>query len=44
MLYDENLSPAEIMLINQLKNKTRMEQDEILGNYKKKGEQENAKF
>ena len=29
MLYDENLTPAEIRLINKLKNKTRMEQDQL---------------
>ena len=38
MLYDENLTAEEIRLINELKNKTRMEQDEIIGEY------ENAKL
>ena len=38
MLYDENLILAEIRLINKLKNKNRMEQDEIIG------EHENAKL
>lgn len=32
-IYDQNLTPAEIRLINQLKNKTRMEQDQIIGEY-----------
>lgn len=38
MLYDENLTAEEIRLINELKNKTRMEQDKIIGEY------ENAKL
>lgn len=29
-VYDENLTPAETRLINQLKNKSRMEQDQII--------------
>lgn len=29
-IYDENLTPAEMRLINQLKNKSRMEQDQII--------------
>ena len=32
-VYDENLTPAEMRLINQLKNKSRMEQDQIIGEY-----------
>lgn len=31
MRYDENLTTAEISLINMLKGKSRMEQDEVLG-------------
>ena len=33
MNYDENLTPSEIRLINQLKNKNRMEQDQIIGEW-----------
>ena len=33
MRFDENLTPAEIKLVNTLKNKNRMEQDEIIGEY-----------
>ena len=36
MRYDEYLSPSEIKLINQLQNKNRMEQDEIIGEYERK--------
>lgn len=32
-IYDENLTTAEIRLINELKGKTRMEQDQIIGEY-----------
>lgn len=32
-VYDENLTPAEMRLINQLKNKSRMEQDQIIKEY-----------
>lgn len=32
-IYDENLSAAQMCLINQLQNKTRMEQDQIIGEY-----------
>lgn len=32
-IYDENLTPAEMRLINQLKNKSRMEQDQIIKEY-----------
>lgn len=31
MIYDEELTAEEIRLINTLKDKNRMEQDEILG-------------
>lgn len=34
MRYDEHLTSDEIKLINLLKNKNRMEQDEIVGGYK----------
>lgn len=33
-IFDENLTPEEIYLINQLKNKNRMEQDQIIGEFK----------
>lgn len=33
MRFDENLTSAEIELVNTLKNKNRMEQDEIIGEY-----------
>lgn len=32
-IYDENLSAAEMRLISQLKNKNRMEKDQIIGEY-----------
>lgn len=32
-IYDEKLTPAEMRLINQLKDKNRMEQDQIIGEY-----------
>ena len=32
-IYDENLSASEMRLINQLKDKSRMEQDQIIGEY-----------
>ncbi len=38
MIYDEELTPAEIKLIEALKGKNRMEQDQIIGEY------ENGKF
>jgi hypothetical protein len=41
-IYDENLTPSEIRLINQLKNKNRMEQDQIIYEYERK--QKNAKI
>ena len=31
--FDDYLTPSEIRLINQLKDKSRMEQDEIIGGY-----------
>lgn len=37
-IYDENLTLAEIRIINRLKDKSRMEQDQIIGEY------ENAKI
>ena len=33
MRYNENLTSAEIRLIEKLKDKNRMEQDEIIGEY-----------
>lgn len=33
MNYDENYTSAEIKLINALKDKNRMEQDEIIGEW-----------
>lgn len=33
MIYDEELTAEEIRLINTLKDKNRMEQDEIIGEY-----------
>ena len=33
MRYDENLTSAEIRLIETLKGKNRMEQDQIIGEY-----------
>lgn len=44
MRYDEYLSHSEIKLINQLQNKNRMEQDEILGNFHKKESVKNGKL
>lgn len=35
MLYDENLTPAEIRLIETLKGKSRMEQDQIIYEYER---------
>lgn len=35
MLYDENLTPAEIRLIETLKGKSRMEQDQIVYDYER---------
>ncbi len=32
-IYDEDLTPREIKLMNELKNKNRMEQDQIIGEY-----------
>lgn len=32
-IYDENLTLAEIRIINRLKDKSRMEQDQIIGEY-----------
>ena len=37
-IYEENLTLAEIRIINRLKDKSRMEQDQIIGEY------ENAKI
>ena len=36
MLIDDNFSSDEIRLINTLKNKSRMEQDEIIFDYERK--------
>lgn len=36
MIYDDYLTPAEIMLIELLKNKTNSEKDEILGELEKR--------
>lgn len=33
MRIDERISPEEIRLMNELKGKSRMEQDEIIGEY-----------
>lgn len=35
MLYDENLTTAEIRLIETLKGKSRMEQDQIVYDYER---------
>lgn len=32
-IYDENLTLAEMRIINKLKDKNRMEQDQIIGEY-----------
>lgn len=32
-IYDDYLTASEVMLINRLKGKNRMEQDDIIGEY-----------
>lgn len=36
MRFDDNFSPEETRLINALKGKSRMEQDQIIGEYERK--------
>lgn len=35
MIYDEDITPKEIRLINSLKGKSRMEQDQIIYEYER---------
>jgi hypothetical protein len=42
MRYDDNFSPQEIRLMNELKKKSRMEQDQILAEHEK--EHKNGKL
>lgn len=38
MIYDDNLTPEEIRLIDTLKGKSRMEQDQIIYEYERKNQ------
>ena len=38
MIYDDNLTPEEIRLIETLKGKSRMEQDQIIYEYERKNQ------
>lgn len=39
MIYDDNITPDEIRLIETLKGKNRMEQEQIVYEYERKKEQ-----
>lgn len=38
MIYDDYITPAEIRLIETLKDKSRMEQDQIIFEYERKNQ------